>query len=266
MTFSIKSVAREYIYRRYPKASIPEKEKIVRNWEKKMTDSKSLVEDFRKRVGEVNGKKIIDLGSGNGCISVAFALAGADVHGVEIEQELISMADEYAQSYSVKPQFTLYSDGGSIPYPDGFFDYAISTSVLEHTTYPVKYLSEAFRVIKNNGYFYLGFPNKLWPKETHTGLWFLTYIPGFLRPYTVSFFGKNPLTENNLHFYTYFNMQSMLKKTENNYKWKIIEEKGKSNNLFKKIIKKALLSIGLTYKVFLPHILVVLKKEKRNEK
>ncbi len=260
MTFSIESVAREYIYRRYPKASTAEKEKIVRNWEKKMTDSKALVNDFKKRVGDVRGKKIIDLGSGNGCISIAFALDGAEVYGVEIEDELISLAREYATSYNVKPHFELYADGGNLPYPDGFFDYAVSTSVLEHTTYPEKYLSEAFRVLKNNGSLYLGFPNKLWPKETHTGLWLLTYIPSFLRPILIKIFRKNPLTENNLHFYTYFNLQKMLKKSGT---WKLMKEEGESRNVIKVGIKKVLKLFGLSYKVFLPHILVILKKDEK---
>lgn len=260
MTFSIESVAQEYIYRRYPKASIPEKEKIVRNWEKKMTDSKSLVEDFRKRVGEVKGKKIIDLGSGNGCISIAFALAGADVYGVEIEEELVTMSNEYASSYGVKPRFDMYEDGKDLPYPEGYFDYAVSTSVLEHTTYPVKYLNEAFRVLKKDGFLYLGFPNKLWPKETHTGLWFLTYIPGFLRPAVVKMFKKNPLTENNLHFYTYFGMKKMLKNSGN---WLLVEERGNSRGLVKRAVKKFLLIFGLPYKAFLPHILVILKKNEK---
>lgn len=257
MTFSIESVAREYVYRRFPKASIPEKEKIVRNWEKKMADSKSLVEDFKKRVGEVKGKRIIDLGAGNGCISIAFALSGAEVYGVEIEEELVEIANEYALSYGVKPQFSLYEDGGALPHPEGFFDYAVSTSVLEHTTYPVKYLSEAFRVLKNGGFLYLGFPNKLWPKETHTGLWFLTYIPSFMRSGVISFFGKNPLTENNLHFYNYFSMKDMLNKSG---KWQLKEESGESKNPIKIIVKKILGFFGLSYKMFLPHILVILKK------
>jgi ubiquinone/menaquinone biosynthesis C-methylase UbiE len=260
MTFSIESVAKEYIYRRYPKASIPEKEKIVKNWEKKMTDAQSLVNDFKKRVGEVRGKKIIDLGSGNGCISIAFALAGADVYGVEVEEELVAMANEYATAYNVKPQFALYGDGATLPYSEGFFDYAISTSVLEHTTYPVIYLQEAYRVLKFGGFMYLGFPNKIWPKETHTGLWFLTYVPGFFRPIVVKFFGKNPLTENNLHFYTYFEMKKMLRESG---VWRLIEERGESKNIIKVIIKNILGYIGLSYKVFLPHILVVLKKDEK---
>ncbi len=260
MTFKIDNVASEYIYRRYPKASTSEKEKIVRNWERKMVDSKSLVEDFKKRVGDVRGKKIIDLGAGNGCISIAFALSGADVYGVEIEEELVLMAKDYAQSYGVSPHFSLYADGENLPHTEGFFDYAVSTSVLEHTTYPVKYLSEAFRVLKRGGCMYLGFPNKLWPKETHTGLWFLTYVPGPLRPTVVKFFGKNPLTENNLHFYNYFGMQRMLKESGN---WKLKEEMGESSNPIKVVIKKVLDLFGIPYKVFLPHILVILKKDEK---
>lgn len=259
MTFSIQSVAREYVYTRFPQASEPEKEKIVKDWEKKMINAQSLVVDFKKRVGDVRGKKIIDLGCGNGCISIAFALEGAEVYGVEIEEELVSIAKGYAASCNVSPQFTLY-DGEDLPHPNDFFDYAVSTSVLEHTTYPVKYLCEAYRVLKRGGCMYLGFPNKLWPKETHTGLWFLTYVPAFLRPMIVKICRKNPLTENNLHFYTYFGMKKMLTYSGD---WRLIKEYGESKNRTKILIKKILSFFGLSYKAFLPHILVVLQKNEK---
>ena len=42
----------------------------------------------------------------------------------------------------------------------------------------------------------------------------------------------------------------------------IVEEEGSSKNIFKKIIKNILAFFGIPYKAILPHILVILKKEK----
>lgn len=55
------------------------------------------VNDQRKRdllelAGPVLGKKIIDLGSGDGRIVIAFAQAGAEAHGYEINPFLVSRA------------------------------------------------------------------------------------------------------------------------------------------------------------------------------
>ncbi len=261
INFSIYKIAKEYIYKRFPNASIAEKEKYVRDWDNKIEASKALVRDFAERVASPKGKKILDVGCGNGGISIAFTMAGAQVSGVEIEEELYMISKNYAESLNIKPDFYLY-DGLKLPFENNAFDFAVSASVLEHTDDPTAYLTEILRVVKPGGSLYLGFPNKLWPKETHTGLWLLTYMPAFLRPAYIKFKKRNPLEDNNLHFYSYFDLQKMIEVGLGNYKWIIVEEEGKSNNLVKKIIRSVLKMLGLPYKAFLPHILLILKKEK----
>lgn len=265
MSYNIKKVAKDYIYKRFPKASVLEKEKYVKDWENKMKDSFALVDDFKKRIGEVSGKKILDAGCGNGGISIAFAIAGAEVHGVEIEEDLYQISKSHAEIYSqeikIQPNFYLY-DGYKLPFEDNFFDYTVSASVLEHTDDPAYYLKEILRVTKPEGVLYLGFPNKWAPRETHTQLLFLTYLPAFLRPTYIKIFKRNPLEDNNLHFYSYFDLQKMVKENKDQYSWVIVEEKGHSQSFIKKIIKKALAFCGISYKTILPHILVILKKEK----
>jgi len=260
MTFSIEPIAREYVYRRFKLASVPEKEKIIKDWANKIEDSKLLVRDFEERVGKVQRKKILDVGSGPGGVSIAFALAGADMYGVDIEKELYDISLVYAKEYGVKVNFSLY-EGSKLPFSDNTFDYAVSVSVIEHTTDPELYLSEILRVTKPGGKLYLGFPNKLAWKETHTGIWFLTYKPGFLRPFIIRMLGRNPLPENNLHFYTYFDLLRILRRVRSgDYSWHLLPEEGKAQKGFKKFVKNMLGFFGLSYKAFLPHILVILEK------
>ncbi len=260
MSFSIEPIAREYVYRRFKLASTAEKEKIINDWVNKIEDSQALVKDFKERVGDPNGKKILDAGSGPGGVSIAFAMAGAEVSGVDVEKELFEISEKHAEGHGVKLHFFLY-DGNKLPFRDDTFDYAISVSVLEHTTDPVLYLSEILRVIKPSGKCYLAFPNKLWPKETHTGIWGLTYLPGFLRPTVISILKRNPLGENNLHFYTYWNLLGMLKRMKaRGFKWRIVPEEGQAQKGVKKIIKTILGTFGISYKTFLSHILVILEK------
>ena len=260
-SFSIDKIAREYVYGRFPHATKIENEKVVLDWVNKIKDSKALVEDFRVRVGDPRGKKILDVGSGPGGVSIAFALAGADVSGVDIEKELYEIAKLHADSYGVKINFFLY-DGDKLPFADNTFDYGVSVSVLEHTTDPQMYLSEILRVTKPGGKCYLAFPNKLWPRETHTGVLLLTYMPAFLRPFILRLLRRNPLEENNLHFYTYFDLKRMLGNIKDgSYIWRIIPEEGRSQSIFKKVIKKILGTVGLSYKTFLSHVSVILRKE-----
>jgi len=262
MTFSIEPIAREYVYKRFTHASTSEKEKIITDWVHKINDSKALVDDFKARIGDPKGKKLLDVGSGPGGVSIAFALAGAEVYGIDIEKDLYEIAIEHAKAYAVKPRFFLY-DGNKLPFDDNIFDYAVSVSVLEHTTSPENYLSEILRVMKPDGKCYLAFPNKLWPKETHTEIWGLTYFPRFLRSPLIKLLKRNPLEENNLHFYTYFDLERMLKSVRTgSYSWRIVTEEGKAKKGIKKMVKDFLSFFGLSYKAFLSHVLVILEKNK----
>jgi hypothetical protein len=119
----------------------------------------------------------------------------------------------------------------------------------------------------DNVVYRLGFPNKLTFREAHTRLLFLTYLPAFLQPYYIKLFRRNPLPDNNLHFYGYFDLQWMLQQIKSqgrdahNAHWQIIEERGMSQSRIKNAIKRLLKALGLSYKAFLPQILVVLEKK-----
>ncbi len=259
--FEISAVADEYINRRYPRASRPERQKYINDWVHKVEAAQGVVADFTKRVGDPKGQNILDAGSGNGGISIAFAKAGAKPTGVEIEEDLHLISLRYADTYNVNINWVLY-DGDNLPFGDHCFDSAISVSVLEHTSDPVLYLQQILRTVKPGGMLYLAFPNKLWPKETHTQIWFLTYLPKFLRPRLISLLNRNPLEDNNLHFYSYWDLQNMLEvATEQGYKWRIVEEVGQTSNKLKILIKNALGFFGIPYKSVLSHVSLILKKE-----
>jgi len=260
MSFSIKTVAGEYVQKRFPHASTSEKEKIINDWTNKISDSQALVVDFKRRVGDPRDKKILDVGSGNGGVSIAFALAGGEVCGIDVEKNLYEISVKFAESRGVSIKFFLY-EGFRLPFEDDFFDYAVSVSVLEHTTDPIKYLSEILRVTKPKGKLYLAFPNKFWPKETHTGLWFLSYLPNFMQNKLTSIFHRSPLKDHNLHFYSYFGLERMIDRIKaNGSYWRIVPERGGTQNFVKKAFKKILNFLDLPYKTFLSHISVILEK------
>lgn len=257
----IKELAENYVEKRFFQASTAEKEKIIDDWSNKVDNSRKLVIDFKKRVGNPAGLKLLDAGCGNGGLAIAFAEAGAEVYGVDIEKELINIASLHAAHYKIKPFFIFY-DGGRLPFSDNTFSAATSISVLEHTTDPAVYLSEILRVLQPDGYLYLALPNRLWPKETHTLLWGVTYLSQSLANLVVRFFRRNPLSENNLHFYSYWDLKKIIHQAESHgAKFKIVEEHGFSHNLIKKVIKLGLKKLGLSYKAFLPHIQLVLIKQ-----
>jgi len=259
--FSLPSIAREYIKQRFPRASQAEHDKYVKDWVSKVEKSNGVADDFAKRTGtNLIGQRILEAGCGNGGMAVAFAQAGAKMVGVEIEPELVEIARAQAFTNGVEAKFEYY-DGEHLPFDDGSFDATLSVSVLEHVTDPVNYLTELLRVVKSGGYLYLAFPNRLWPQETHTRLFFVSWLPLSWIDRMVQWFGRNPLADNNLHFYTYWSLKRMLKQIKiADRRWEIVAEEGVSHNLLKNIVKKILGWFGLSYKTFLPHVSVILKK------
>lgn len=259
---TIEDLAKSYVLKRFPLASPMEKNKLVDDWSKKVENSRELVKDFKKRIGEPAGLKLLDAGCGNGGLAIALTEAGARVTGVDIEEELIEIAKRQAAYYGVSPEFILYN-GRKLPFSGNIFDAAASISVLEHTESPQEYLEEILRVLKPGGRLYLALPNRLWPRETHTLLWLISYLPPSLADSLVRIFKRNPLSENNLHFYAYWQIKKIIKSAgANGYEFKILPEAGASNNLLKNIIKKLLKIFGLPYKAFLPHIQLILLKQK----
>jgi 2-polyprenyl-3-methyl-5-hydroxy-6-metoxy-1,4-benzoquinol methylase len=160
----------------FPHAGREERRRTVADWAKKSSIAEGIARDFERRVRPLAGLRVLDAGSGNGAISIALAARGASVDGVEIEEDLVAIARAEAAAQGSSARFTYYG-GRELPFADRSFDAALSVSVIEHVEDPAQYLSEILRVLKPDGAFYLAFPNRLYPEETHTGLWGLSYLP-----------------------------------------------------------------------------------------
>src|SRR3989344_1122900 len=174
--FNIHEEAEKYFRKHYPRASEREIEKQVEDWENKINSGKSLVTFFEERVGKVADKKILDVGFGSGGIVVSFNRAGAESYGVDVDPELKDIAERNIANNNAKVELKIYN-GRVLPYPDQYFDFVTSSSVLEHVSYPEELLNEVLRVLKPNGRFLLTLPNKYYPKETHTLAYLVSYMP-----------------------------------------------------------------------------------------
>ncbi|KND47924.1 MAG: Alternative oxidase/tellurite resistance protein TehB [Parcubacteria bacterium C7867-004] len=255
------ATSRAYVEERFPRASKGEREKIIQDWLTKPKQSIGIANDFESRIKPVAGLRILDAGSGNGGIGIAFAAKGAIVEGVDIEEELVQIAKDEAAAIGSSASFRYY-EGTTLPFPDESFDAALSVSVIEHVTDPVRYFSEILRVTKTGGVLYLAFPNRLSLQETHTGLWGLTYLPLPLARIYARVARHNPIEDNNLHFYTYWNMRRLLGAARaGNRTWSIREEKGRSTNPLMKGAKKALAMFGIPHQALLPHVMLVVEAD-----
>jgi SAM-dependent methyltransferase len=89
----------------------------------------NLVEQSLSYMGDIQGKRVLDIGCRYGKISALLSLMGADVTGVDIHKEHIEIAEQEARKWGVNPRFILY-EGSLDIFPDNHFDIIFTKSVL----------------------------------------------------------------------------------------------------------------------------------------
>ena len=232
-----------------------EREKLVRDWVQKGDVAERVVEDVRQRAGEVRGKKILDIGFGNGLYSIAFARSGAQAYGLEVNEVLLQIARENEQDAGVNVDFRVY-DGTTFPFVNDFFDFLFSVSVIEHVTDARMLIAEASRVLKPGGKFYLAFPNRFRPREAHTGIFFLSYVSRSFAEFLLRHVWKrNTVEELNLHFLSYWSMKCLLRGTSFRLKF---EYGGKTWP--RRVMKRLLGALGIHHSAILGTVMVILEK------
>lgn len=233
-----------------------ERDKLIRDWAKKGKAARESVDDFKLRAGTVIGSRIIDIGFGGGEYVYAFAKAGADVYGLEVNPTLKEIAEEYLKSEDVHATLSLY-EGNKFPFENNFFDHAFSVSVLEHVSDAPLMLREVDRTLKHGGKFYLAFPNRWRVREAHTGIFFLSYLPRRLAEMIMRrLWKRNAVEELNLHFLSYWSLKRLLRGTS----LRVVFEYG-GRKWSRRVLKRMLGCLGIHHSAILGTVMVILKKE-----
>lgn len=122
----------------------------------KIEEDRYNEQDWMKNIffnEDLSGKKILEIGFGQGTDLIQFAKKGAECFGIDLTQKHCNLA---------KSNFKLRGGGGykahlvmadasKLPFKNNFFDIIYSFGVLHHTPDIDKCLEEAFRVLKDNG-------------------------------------------------------------------------------------------------------------------
>jgi SAM-dependent methyltransferase len=96
------------------------------------------------------GKRVLDIGCGNGYVLWHYACHGAHVHGVDITETALRLSRRRFELGGRAAEFRL-TDGNRLPYPDNHFDIVCSMGVLHHVEDPRPMLAEARRVLRPGG-------------------------------------------------------------------------------------------------------------------
>jgi ubiquinone/menaquinone biosynthesis C-methylase UbiE len=100
--------------------------------------------------GMYAGKKVLEVGVGQGTDLVQFAKGGADVYGIDITQRHLELA---ARNFEVRGMHAHLQNAAAaaIPFENDSFDVVYSFGVLHCTDNTVRSLSECHRVLKPGG-------------------------------------------------------------------------------------------------------------------
>lgn len=106
----------------------------------------------------VAGKRVLDLGSGEGYGSAILADFAKSVLGVDVDEDAINHAKD---SYRAQSRVSfLHVAPGRLPFNDEEFDVVICFEVIEHLSKPEDLLPEIARVLKKSGSLVISTPNR----------------------------------------------------------------------------------------------------------
>ena len=99
--------------------------------------------------------KLLELGCGDGSVTLLLAREGFEVYGIDISPTAISWAQEKAKEQGLKAEFKLGNAVENLPYSDDFLDVVVDGSCLHCIIGEDRkpFLSHTFRVLKPNGLF-----------------------------------------------------------------------------------------------------------------
>lgn len=98
------------------------------------------------------GKRVLDVGCGNGYVLGKYATEGADVQGIDITETAIDLCRKRFEYQGLRGKFDV-ANAEELPFPDNTFDCVCSMGVLHHTPNTQRAVDQIYRVLKPGGRF-----------------------------------------------------------------------------------------------------------------
>ncbi len=101
-------------------------------------------------LGDLRGKRVLEVGAGTGRDAVTLAAAGAEIITLDYVPGSLLLTQQAARTASA-PVAPVCGDGLAMPFPDGTFDVVFHQGLLEHFRDPLPLLRENVRVLRDGG-------------------------------------------------------------------------------------------------------------------
>jgi SAM-dependent methyltransferase len=130
---------------------------------------------------DVQGKTVLEFGCNVGASAVVLQHLGARVVAIDISADNVELARLNGVQYGLSQcDYRYMPDTRVLPFADGQFDLVFCSSVLEYVSHEslAAIQRELARVTAKQGtLLVLGTSSRAWPKEVHSGRWFVNYLP-----------------------------------------------------------------------------------------
>lgn len=142
-----------------------------------------VIQILQNESGTIDGLRIIDFGCGAGLDAINLARAGAVVTGVDIDPDLVEIAQTRAKEEGVQARFLTVGDRDGW-YRSAQFDALVAIDVLEHLEEPIHLIRDCWYLLRLGGIAIFSTPNR-WAlpnviADPHWRLFGVTLLPRFL--------------------------------------------------------------------------------------
>jgi len=139
--------AESRFYDRYAEQLSPERLAPLEVFASTCLENRYVLEQF----GNLQGKRVLDIGCGQGDTSVFFALGGAEVHALDVSEKMVSVTTELARYHGVGDRVhALACRVEDMKYVDDYFDLVFADGVLHHLDM-LQAVPSIVRVMKRGG-------------------------------------------------------------------------------------------------------------------